>query len=348
MKFIHIADVHLGAKPEKNMPWAKEREEHSWQAFSDVITRAKEEQVQILLIAGNLFHRQPLIRELKEVNRQFSRIPQTQVVLVAGNRDYLRQNSCYNTFRWGENVHFLKEEKIRSVELEGLGIRVYGLSYWRREIRERLYDKVPAAKDDFCNILLAHGGDETHIPFDTKELEKQEFGYVALGHIHKPMQLVEHKIVMAGALQPVDCTETGEHGYFIGELKEGGCKVEFCPLHYCEYVSLSLKVSQDTTEENLKKVLQGRIEQAKECQLFKVILTGSCPSGGSIDTEELARMERVVQVVDRCHPDYDFEKLKLRHQHQILGRYIEALEKMPQTEITKKALYYGVEAMLAE
>ena len=49
MKFIHIADVHLGAKPEKNMPWAKEREEHSWQAFSDVITRAKEEQVQLLL-----------------------------------------------------------------------------------------------------------------------------------------------------------------------------------------------------------------------------------------------------------------------------------------------------------
>ena len=45
MKFIHIADVHLGAKPEKNMPWAKEREEHSWQAFSDVITRAKEERL---------------------------------------------------------------------------------------------------------------------------------------------------------------------------------------------------------------------------------------------------------------------------------------------------------------
>ena len=41
-------------------------------------------------------------------------------------------------------------------------------------------------------------------------------------------------------------------------------------------------------------MLQGRIEQAKECQLFKVILTGSCPLGAPIDTEELARMERVV------------------------------------------------------
>ena len=43
MKFIHIADVHLGAKPDKGKPWAKSREEHSWQAFIDVVTKAKEE-----------------------------------------------------------------------------------------------------------------------------------------------------------------------------------------------------------------------------------------------------------------------------------------------------------------
>ena len=40
--------------------------------------------------------------------------------------------------------------------------------------------------------------------------------------------------------------------------------------------------------------------------------------------------------------------MKLKYQQQILGRYIEALEKMPQDEIVKKALYYGVEALLAE
>ena len=105
MKFIHIADVHLGAKPDKDKPWGKEREGHSWLAFTEVITKAKEEQVQLLLIAGDLFHRQPLIRELKDVSYQFSRIPQTQVVLIAGNRDYLGENSCYRTFSWGENVH---------------------------------------------------------------------------------------------------------------------------------------------------------------------------------------------------------------------------------------------------
>ena len=46
--------------------------------------------------------------------------------------------------------------------------------------------------------------------------------------------------------------------------------------------------------------------------------------------------------------DYDFEKLKLQYGQQILGRYIRTLEEMPQNEVTKKALYYGVEALMAE
>ena len=40
--------------------------------------------------------------------------------------------------------------------------------------------------------------------------------------------------------------------------------------------------------------------------------------------------------------------LKLQYGQQILGRYIQELEAMPQDEVTKKALYYGVEALLAE
>ncbi len=348
MKFIHIADVHLGVKPDKDKPWAKEREQHSWQAFTDVITKVKEEQVQLLLIAGNLFHRQPLIRELKEVSRQFSRIPQTQVALIAGDCDYLGPNSCYQVFTRGVNVHFLKDKKISYVELEGLSVKVYGLSYWRKEITSRLYDDIQIKKEDCYQILLAHGGDREHIPFQAGELKKSAFDYVALGHIHKPMQMAENQMVMAGALQPIDCNEAGEHGYFMGELGEKGCKVDFYPIKYCEYVSLNLKVNQDTTVEDLKRVMSERIQKAPAFHFFKVILTGFCSSHITIDTEDLARMERVVQVVNRCQPDYDFEKLKLRYQQQILGRYIEALEKMPQNEITKKALCYGVEALLAE
>ena len=68
MKFIHIADVHLGAVPDSNMPWAMERQNEIWESFKNIITVCNREKVDLLLIAGDLFHKQPLLRELKEVN----------------------------------------------------------------------------------------------------------------------------------------------------------------------------------------------------------------------------------------------------------------------------------------
>lgn len=348
MKFIHIADIHLGAKPDRDKPWAKERELHGWQALKTVIDKVKEEQAQLLLIAGDLFHRQPLGRELKEVNYQFSRIPNTQIVMIAGNHDYLTPSSGYRTFRWGDNVHFLKSEEMEHIELEGLNTRVYGFSYWRREITEPLYENVKAREGDFCNILLAHGGDEKHIPFHSSSFAESGFDYVALGHIHKPVQIVPDKVVMAGALQPIDCNDMGEHGYFLGEFKGHTCRVQFVPLHFCEYVSLKLKISPEVTQGALQEYVREHIQAAPDYQKFKITLSGVCDKGAPIDMEWIKSMERVVKVTDQCHADYDFEKMKLQYGQQLLGRYIRALEEMPQNKITKKALYYGVEALLSE
>mgnify|MGYP000096217554 FL=1 len=58
-----------------------------------MIEIAAEESPDFLLISGDLFHKQPLKRELKEVCGLFARIPQTKVLLMAGNHDYIQQNS---------------------------------------------------------------------------------------------------------------------------------------------------------------------------------------------------------------------------------------------------------------
>lgn len=80
MRFIHLADVHLGAVPDRGCPWSKEREEEIWSTFRRVIAGIREDPVDLLFISGDLFHRQPLMRELKEVNYLFSTIPGYQSV----------------------------------------------------------------------------------------------------------------------------------------------------------------------------------------------------------------------------------------------------------------------------
>ena len=102
------------------------------------------------------------------------------------------------------------------------------------------------------------------------------------------------------------------------------------------------------TEDALRELIMGKVRQAPAHQIFKVTLNGICDTAVPVDGTKLEMLERVAQVVNRCQSDYDYEKLKMQYGKQILGKYIQAMEKMPQDEITKKALYYGVEALIAE
>ena len=75
MKFMHISDVHLGVKPDAGKAWSEKRAQDIWDSFAEMIEIAAEESPDFLLISGDLFHKQPLKRELKEVCGLFARIP---------------------------------------------------------------------------------------------------------------------------------------------------------------------------------------------------------------------------------------------------------------------------------
>ena len=44
MKFIHIADLHLGAKPDAGNAYSQNREQELWDSFRDIITICKPEE----------------------------------------------------------------------------------------------------------------------------------------------------------------------------------------------------------------------------------------------------------------------------------------------------------------
>lgn len=187
MRFIHIADVHLGAEPDAGPLYSGRRAQELWDTFEYVIRVCEEEQADLLLIAGDLFHRQPLLRELKEVDHLFSTLSHTKVVLIAGNHDYIRRDSYYRTFQWSGNVCPLFGENAEYIDFPELRTAVYGLSYHRREIREPLYDRLAAGGVEPVEILVAHGGDEKHIPMDIRKLSASGFDYIALEHIQIPL-----------------------------------------------------------------------------------------------------------------------------------------------------------------
>ena len=154
MRFIHIADVHLGMQPDAGFPWSEERGEAIWESFRRIIRLAGREKTDFLLIAGDLFQRQPLLRELKEVNDLFASIPETIVVLIAGNHDYVKRESFYRGFDWADNVVMLLSPEPECVEVPEKKTAVYGCSYDKKEILENRLDGV---REELREASLALG-----------------------------------------------------------------------------------------------------------------------------------------------------------------------------------------------
>ncbi len=146
--------------PDQGKPWSELRARQIWDSFANVIGVAKREKPEFLFVTGDLFHAQPLKKEVREVSRLFGEIPDTQVLLIAGNHDYLREKSYYLADLWPDNVTVFKKEEAEAVDFPEYNTTVYGLSYWHREIRDRLYDDLHPVNHSRCNILLAHADEE--------------------------------------------------------------------------------------------------------------------------------------------------------------------------------------------
>lgn len=346
MKFIQIADVHLGVKPDAGKAWSEKRERDIWNSFAKVIETAEQEKPDFLFIAGDLFHGQPLKRELKEADALFRKIPETKILLLAGNHDYLRQKSQYLTYPWAENVFFFRREEAECFDFPKENVTVYGLSYWHREIRDRLYDSLVPENAGRLNILLAHGGDERHIPFSVSKILQNGFDYVAAGHIHRGGWLEKDRALMTGSLEPTDCNDVGPHGYWMGELEKGRVNIHFFPIRNCEYHHESYAVQADTSQRELVRWVESLLEERPSYQYFRLFLEGRRDPDTEYNLQELEGLPRIVDVTESMLPDYDYEKLQREHPNSILGGYIRTMNRREQDVVTKKALEYGVNALL--
>ena len=345
MRFFHIADVHLGAEPDKGYPWSQDRSREIWDSFRRVIEQAGKDHADLFLIAGDLFHRQPLTRELKEVNAMFSAIPHTRIVMIAGNHDYLRKDSPYRRFPWAKNVRGLWSQSMSHVDFPDLGVRIRGCSYESREITRPLYESLRKSGEVPVEILLAHGGDEKHIPISRERLAAGGFDYVALGHIHKPQVLLEDRIIYAGSLEPTEKNDTGLHGFVKGEIKNGKIRTAFVPWAVREYKELEIPVTRDTTQYTLTQSVKETMKKMGEENIYTVILEGKRDPETEFQLSQLYSLGNIRTVEDKSRPAWSPQELCRKYKGSLLEEYIKSFGEVTDEE-GKKALDYGIRALL--
>ena len=298
------------------------------------------------MIAGDIFQRQPLLRELKEMNSVLASAVDTEVVMIAGNHDFIKKDSYYRSFRWADNVHMILDDKISCVELEKIQTAVYGCSYHKREIKDAVFDKAFPKKRQKYEILLAHGGDEKHIPFQYRSLAELGYDYVALGHIHMPQILIENQVAYAGALEPVDTGDTGAHGFMAGEITEQGCRIQFVPFASRQYIHMDVEVNRKMTGYLLKNQIRKQIEDLGVQNIYKITLTGFRDPDMIYNLEDMDPCGNIVGITDHTKPAYQLQKLMEENRDNILGQFIESLNGNDQDSIEYQALCEGVQALM--
>ncbi|WP_108935255.1 exonuclease subunit SbcD [Microcystis sp. 0824] len=107
-------------------------------------------------------------------------------------------------------------------------------------------------------------------------LNRPQFEYVALGHVHKHQNLNpsnDPPIVYPGSIDRVDFSEEKEDkGYVLIEVAKGEVKWEFCPLPVRTFCSIEVDVSQaaNPQKELLKALKKHDIQEAVIRLVYKI------------------------------------------------------------------------------
>lgn len=158
--------------------------------------------------------------------------------------------------------------------------------------------------------------------------------------------MARERAVMAGSLEPTDCNDTGAHGYWMGELEKERCQVFFYPIKKCEYCHESFTVTAKTSEREIYEWAKQLLTKRPSYQYFRLFLQGKREPDADYDLKRLEQLERVVDVIDVTQADLQYDKLETEYAGTLLEHYIHSLRSMPETNVTKQALEYGVNALL--
>lgn len=378
MRFLHVSDVRLGMTPESEKSWGRQRAEEFKETFQKVVDKAVEAGCDLLLLSGSLFCHQPVSAELAELNRMFAAAPALHVVIVAGTKDPLRKNAPARSFQWAPNVHYVAEEGLKKLSFPAIHTNVYAASCETaagfcaaellREYRKTYQAEAEKEAEAAAVKILLAAADEKKLLAE-KEAEAggalqtapggvggmaadfADFSYAALGGADCRTEIIPKKVCFPGVLEPASMAEAGEHGVYLGEISETSGKLTgltFEPAAAAAYVPLLANIDEKTGAEELYTLLCGEMEKRGRQNIYRLRLLGKRDPDVEFDFAKLKKEFRIAEIVDETEPQYDFSALFAEHPQDMIGFYISTLKKRENelSELEKKAMYYGIHALL--
>lgn len=369
VKVLHCADLHIGAAESSLGAKAQSRRAETLITFEKIINTAKENAVDILLIAGDLFNSNNIEKSfIDRVFECFSEIPVVKIVFSAGNHDPLNADSPFKKYKQDlpQNL-FVLDTKECFAEFSELNTRVYGKSF--KEVYMRGCDNFFFTTDpDFINIMCIHGELRSDLNSDYNSItnnfiETSGMDYIALGHIHKRTE-IEKKgntyYAYCGCPEGQGFDELGEKGVYMGTVSKEKCEMQFIAtakrMHIAENIDISGLNSANEISNLITETLKQKYGEQFGENLYKIILTGYIDESADISLPEItSRINEVLyfaKVKDKTEIKADFNELA--KEQSLKGIFVKnMLLKIENSygeekELLKSALNIGLKAFSGE
>lgn len=314
LKLLHIADVHLGAKFVELGPKGSNARTRIAETFSKIPALAKENSVNLVLIAGDLFDSPfPSKVSVETVNKMIAELTANDicVAISAGTHDYLSPGSVFVTGQIdtsSENVFVFDKPEPMTHLFPKLAVAVSARSLDSNRAHKSPLEGLKPDPQAQINIAMAHGSVALaglKIPPDDwvmkgDELSKAPFDYIALGHWHSAKEMVPKKAWYSGSPEWISTDQKGSGNVIIGTID--GDKKEFTAVAVGS-------TSFDTTEIDLGAIKSAEalkekiLEKADKNLIRLVVLKG-------VRSEELVIDPKVLGE----ELGVDFEVLKISDQ----------------------------------
>ena len=367
VKILHCADLHIGALENFLGARAATRKIETLMTFEGIVKLALENNVQIVLIAGDLLDSNGIDSVFAErILASIARANTIKFVYAAGNHDPLGLDSPFIASNLPKNLYVLPTND-SYFEFPEFKVRVYGKSFGS------IYQKgAPAfslkTDDSFINLMCLHGEityntDCDYAAITQYFIESSGMDYIALGHIHKRSAVEKVGSVYfsyCGCAEGQGFDELGPKGVYMGTVSKGLCNLKFVPtakrLHLLEKIDVSECISSDDMVKEILRVLSEKYKDSYTENLYKIVLVGAISETTVVSVAEItARLNETLyfaKVKNQTEPKIDLDALK--QEKTLKGIFVnKMLEKIEnantdEKEILNNALMLGLKAFKTE
>ena len=290
VKIVHAADFHLDSAFGARMPeQAKLRRREGRELLERLANYVNQNDVDIVLLAGDLFDGETTYRETVEALRAALASMSARVFIAPGNHDYYSAKSLYATLPWPENVHVFKTRKIERVELPKLRCAVYGAAFTSAAQETSLLDGFAAPDDGLTHLMVLHGdlnaGEARYCPLTKEQITASKLDYLALGHthLHDGFHRFGNTVcAYAGCVEGRGFDELGEKGFLSGTAEGNKIDIKFIPFAKRRYEILTV----DVTDKAPADALSAALPESTARDLYRVIFTGETDERG-VDVKKI-------------------------------------------------------------